>query len=173
MAPGTKGADKNGKRVTAAAAAARATAAAALAELNAPATTRDASHLPLSESQREMRAREKASARTRAYRARQKQAKLAADAQRYLERPEDGSSVFQFKANGERRASIGAAYVAKSARVTAIVKAILATGTKAQQAEALSAAIQNPEVLAVAIQAGLVTSVEARIVTNGIHDTIA
>jgi hypothetical protein len=72
-----------------------------------------------------------------------------------------GATFFDYKANGRLRASKGAGYVAKAARVSGIVNAINAAPTSQQRVEALQAALAQTDVRATALSAGVVTTLEA------------
>jgi hypothetical protein len=142
------------------AAAAGAAAAPAEAAPSSPATTRAASQLAPSESPRAARARVLAANRARVYceRVQEARAKAFADAREMT--VTGGTSTFDYKANGQLRASKGAGYVAKAARVSGIVNAINAATTSLQRVEALHAALAQTDVRATTLRAGAVMTLE-------------
>lgn len=144
-----------------AAAAAVASASAATRGLSSPATTRAAAARSPPESPTAIRARERAAARQRLSRERQAEARAATLAAAREMLPEEGTSAFDYKANGDRRASSGAGRTAKCAHVKQLERALTAGQTTAQDAEGLRAALQRPEVRALALGAGIVAPHEA------------
>jgi hypothetical protein len=71
-----------------------------------------------------------------------------------------GASFFNYKANGQLRASKGAVYVAKAARVSGIVNTINTCPASKQRVEALRAALAQSDVRATALSAGFASTLE-------------
>jgi hypothetical protein len=72
-----------------------------------------------------------------------------------------GASFLDYKANGQLRASKGAVYVAKVARVSEIMNTINTCPASKQRVEALRAALAQTDVRATALSAGFATTLEA------------
>jgi hypothetical protein len=71
-----------------------------------------------------------------------------------------GASILDYKANGQLRASKGAVYVAKVARVSGIMNTINTCPTSKQRVEALRAALAQADVRATALGAGFAMTLE-------------
>jgi hypothetical protein len=140
-------------------AAAAAVAAAAAATPSSPATARAASQLTPSESPRAAHARVQAANRF---------ACTASALRRLWPRPSPSArdtfhrwcTFFDYKTNGQLRASKGAGYVAKAARASGIVNTINTGPTSKQRVEALRAALAQTDVRATALIAGFATTLE-------------